>query len=142
MKQSESIKYYVDQHTKFHNLKIFVNNRINTFRVSRKLKMIEYNSRFWNTLTINQETYLLIWSRKFYKTKSEYKADKLALASYEALRLPVEDITDLYKRPIFHSNKVRYDRMFHLATVSQTEYFFIELKQKIINFFKQWKKQK
>lgn len=135
MKQLEYTEYFVDSHSNYHAIKFYVNNKIKTFRVDKKNRAIEYNTRFWYRLTLNQEQYLLIWARLILKGKTILKADTAAFKKYKILGLPEEEVENLFLSMMFNNSIERRNRIFNIATISKKEYFLITLKQNIKRFF-------
>lgn len=122
------IKYY-------HGSKVIVNNARKNITVSRKHKIIEINSEFWDKLTNSQRAFLLRWARGYIKFNDQFRADKYAFNYIRSQGLSEIEAYNLFETCKFFSSRDKRERALNLASMNIFEYFMLSAKKWIRGIF-------
>lgn len=131
-KQYDFNKFDIDlsKYDKYHGIKICINNSIKQFRVSKKLRIIEFNNNFYSNLSLQQRAFAFEWARNFIKKRNTFLADEKTMKWAKTNNINQDEIYSFYSNYQFFSKRNKSERMYYLVT----EDFYINK----INQFKEW----
>ena len=136
----EKKRLYISENLQYRGFKLYPNNRLPHFRVLNKVRIIEYNTRWWYSLTPSQELFCLEWCRKFYRFKNIFKADEKTKNWYISKELPFDEIYTMYRTMNHGNRRIKEKRLYFLLTeeVKNEHKGFLVSIRKFFKYIIQW----